>query len=134
MHEIWGTNTSVHTGNFTQDYTLLSAKDPENGPKYAATGMAGSMLSNRISTFFNLTGPSASVDTACSSSLVALDMGCRSIRLGDSKIVCWAPFRHVCHSSLNYGSTFMLGYRCWLQYPAYCGLFHESFKAGISLS
>ncbi|KAI4602242.1 polyketide synthase [Pestalotiopsis sp. 9143b] len=37
MGEIWGTDTSVHTGNFTQDYTLLSAKDPEKGPKYAAT-------------------------------------------------------------------------------------------------
>jgi acyl transferase domain-containing protein len=93
MEEIWGTDTSVHTGCFTADYTLLSAKDPERGPKYAATGMADSMLSNRISTFFNLTGPSVSVDTACSSSLVALDMGCRSIRLGDSSMVsqCFNP-------------------------------------------
>ncbi|KAI0904706.1 putative polyketide synthase [Ustulina deusta] len=61
LEQIWGTDTSVHTGCFTADYTLLSAKDPERGPKYAATGMADSMLSNRISTFFNLTGPSGIV-------------------------------------------------------------------------
>ncbi|KAI0378120.1 putative polyketide synthase [Hypomontagnella monticulosa] len=107
--EVWGTNTSVHTGYFTADYTLLSAKDPENGPKYAATGMAGSMLSNRISTFFNLTGPSVSVDTACSSSLVALDMGCRSIRLGDSSMGIVAGC-NILHTADYFMSLSKLGF------------------------
>ncbi|KAI0190176.1 putative polyketide synthase, partial [Xylaria flabelliformis] len=86
MDSISGSRTSVYTGFFTADYMLASAKDPENGPKYSSTGMAGSMLSNRISTFFNLTGASASVDTACSSSLVALDMACQSINRGESSM------------------------------------------------
>lgn len=87
MEQISGSDTSVHTGYFTADYMLASGKDPENGPKYSSTGMAGSMLSNRISTFFNLTGPSVSIDTACSSSLVALDLACKSLSQGDSSMV-----------------------------------------------
>ncbi|OTA97786.1 hypothetical protein M434DRAFT_26522 [Hypoxylon sp. CO27-5] len=83
---ISGSDTSVYTGCFTADYTLNSAKDPDKLPKYAATGLAGSMLSNRISTFFGLTGPSLTVDTACSSSLVALDLACQSIIDGRSKM------------------------------------------------
>ncbi|KAI1464031.1 putative polyketide synthase [Daldinia caldariorum] len=83
---IKGSDTSVHTGCFTADYALNGARDPDNLPKYAATGMAGSMLSNRISTYFDLTGPSITVDTACSSSLVALDLACQSILDGRSKM------------------------------------------------
>ncbi|KAI0138627.1 putative polyketide synthase [Hypoxylon sp. NC0597] len=86
MEIISGSDTSVYTGCFTADYTLNSAKDPDTLPKYAATGLAGSMLSNRISTFFGLTGPSLTVDTACSSSLVALDLACQSIVDGRSKM------------------------------------------------
>ncbi|KAK4236508.1 lovastatin diketide synthase LovF [Achaetomium macrosporum] len=86
LSSISGTGTSVYTGCFTADYTLATAKDPENAPRYSATGMAQSMLSNRISAFFNLHGPSVTIDTACSSSLVALDMACRSIRQGESSM------------------------------------------------
>ncbi|KAI1759001.1 putative polyketide synthase [Hypoxylon sp. FL1150] len=86
LDTIDGSDTSVHTGCFTADYSLTIAKDPEYLPKYAATGAAGSMLSNRISTFFGLTGPSITVDTACSSSLVALDLACQAIKDGRSKM------------------------------------------------
>ncbi|KAI1772031.1 putative polyketide synthase [Hypoxylon cercidicola] len=86
LHKISGSDTCVYTGCFSADYMLCCGKDPENQPKYAATGVAASMLSNRISTFFNLTGPSITVDTACSSSLVALDLACRSISQGESSM------------------------------------------------
>lgn len=46
--------------------------DSENIPTYAATGSARSILSNRISYFFNWHGPSMTIDTACSSSLIAV--------------------------------------------------------------
>lgn len=85
--QISGSDTAVFTGYFTADYQQLAGKDPELMPTYAATGFAGSMLSNRISTFFNLTGPSVTIDTACSSSLVALDMACQSLRRGESSLV-----------------------------------------------
>ena len=44
------------------------------------------MMSNRISHFFDLRGPSMTIDTACSTALVALHMACQSLRSGESKI------------------------------------------------
>lgn len=87
LAQIRGTDTSVHTGCFTFDYAWAITKDPEYMPKYSAPGGAVSFLSNRLSAFFDLTGPSVTVDTACSSSLVALDQACRCIRQGESSMV-----------------------------------------------
>ena len=75
-----GSNTSVHTGCFTDDYKLQLLKDPDQIPKYAATGASLAMLANRLSWFFNLTGPSMNIDSACSSSGIALDHGCQLLR------------------------------------------------------
>ena len=44
------------------------------------------MMSNRISHFFDLNGPSMTIDTACSTALVALHMACQSLRSGESKM------------------------------------------------
>lgn len=46
-------------------------------------GVARSMVSNRISYFFDWHGPSLTVDTACSSSLVALHQAVQSLRSGE---------------------------------------------------
>ena len=48
-------------------------------------GCADSLLANRISYFFNLSGPSFTVDTACSSGLTALHVACQSIWAGEVK-------------------------------------------------
>ncbi|VXD25132.1 amino acid adenylation domain-containing protein [Planktothrix paucivesiculata] len=40
-------------------------------------------LPNRISYFFNFTGPSMAIDTSCSSSLTAVHLACESIRRGE---------------------------------------------------
>ncbi|KAM3083977.1 hypothetical protein ACMFMG_001916 [Clarireedia jacksonii] len=79
MDTLLGSNTSVHTGCFTADYLMLAAKDPEMMSKYTAPGIASTMLSNRISWFFDLKGASVTLDTACSSSMVALDMACQGL-------------------------------------------------------
>ncbi|KAF2728787.1 reducing type I polyketide synthase [Polyplosphaeria fusca] len=74
-----GSKTSVHIGCFTGDYNLVQCKDPESMPTYHATGNSGAILSNRISWFFDLKGPSVTMDTACSSSMVALDQACQAL-------------------------------------------------------
>ncbi len=40
-------------------------------------------IANRISHFFNFTGPSLSINTACSSSLYAIHFACQSLKQGD---------------------------------------------------
>ena len=45
------------------------------------------MLANRLSWFFDLTGPSLNIDTACSSSLMALHVACQALRNRESSMV-----------------------------------------------
>lgn len=44
------------------------------------------MISNRLSHFFDLRGPSMTVETACSSSLVAIHQACESLRSGQAEM------------------------------------------------
>jgi acyl transferase domain-containing protein len=74
-------------GSFITDFKLLSWKDAQQIPRHGATGDAGAILSNRLSWFFDLKGPSVTIDTACSSGMVALDMSCAGLWAGDSSIV-----------------------------------------------
>ena len=65
----------------------MLAADQENLPLYFGVGTGTAMLSNRVSWFYDLKGPSISLDTACSSALVALHLGCQNLRTKESKIV-----------------------------------------------
>ncbi|KAF2264111.1 ketoacyl-synt-domain-containing protein [Lojkania enalia] len=78
--------TSVHTGSFAHDYMIQTTRDVEQFPTYAGYGLGAAMLANRISWFYNLTGPSIAVDSACSSSAMALDMSCQSLRTRSSNM------------------------------------------------
>lgn len=85
LDQMNGSRTSVHVGIMTADFADLQLRDTETLPTYHATGTARSILSNRISYFFNLKGPSVTVDTACSSSLVALHQAVQGLRSGDAQ-------------------------------------------------
>lgn len=61
--------------------------DRDNLPLYLGTGTGLAIMSNRISWFYDMKGPSVSVDTACSSSMVALHLGCQSLRTGEVTMV-----------------------------------------------
>ncbi|WP_218007694.1 polyketide synthase, partial [Nocardia vinacea] len=50
---------------------------------YSATGTHRAMIANRVSHFFDFTGPSLVLDSAQSSSLVAVHLACESIRRGE---------------------------------------------------
>ncbi|KAI1085557.1 polyketide synthase [Whalleya microplaca] len=76
-----GTQTGVYVGCFSKDYSGMIEKDLDVPLMYAATGTVVSMLSSRVSWFFDFKGPSITIDTACSSSLVAVHQACMSLKL-----------------------------------------------------
>lgn len=94
METVFGSNTSSYVGCFTKDYSDMLSRDVENGAMYHATGNGSAILSNRLSWFYDLKGPSLSLDTACSSSLVALHLACQSLRTGESSMVR-APYLNI---------------------------------------
>jgi acyl transferase domain-containing protein len=80
------TSTAVYVGVMCDDYNDVIYNDSESIPKYAATGSARSILSNRVSYFFNWTGPSMTIDTACSSSLVGVHQAVQVLRSRESRV------------------------------------------------
>ncbi|RAR00984.1 polyketide synthase PksG [Stemphylium lycopersici] len=84
--------TSVYCASFSRDGETITGRDFSAQSRYHATANGSSMLSNRISHFFDLAGPSLTVDTACSSGLYALHLGAQSIVTGESamSLVCGA--------------------------------------------
>ncbi|WZH45859.1 hybrid pks-nrps protein [Fusarium acuminatum] len=88
MEDLKGSDTAVYVGSMTGDYHELLMRDPQDMPKYMATGTARSILSNRISYLFDWRGPSMTIDTACSSSLVAVYDAVMALRNGVSRIAC----------------------------------------------
>ncbi|KAI1299034.1 hypothetical protein F5Y03DRAFT_254380 [Xylaria venustula] len=85
-----GSKTSVFAGSVGSNYSIFFDADEEVNPTYRGTGTGSPLLSNRISWFFDLRGPSMSVETACSSSMVALHLACQSLRSREStmSLVC----------------------------------------------
>ncbi|WP_459480611.1 amino acid adenylation domain-containing protein [Clostridium saccharoperbutylacetonicum] len=66
------------------------------------------IIPNRISHYFNFTGPSIAIDTACSSSLTAIHYACNSIKLNECNIAIAGgvnlilhPRQHVRLANLN---------------------------------
>lgn len=86
LQAVSGTNTSCYVGTFTTDYREMLLRDPESMPLYSMSGSGSEMISNRISWFYDLRGPSITVNSACSSSLVALHQGCQSLQTGEASM------------------------------------------------
>ncbi|KAK7921531.1 Beta-ketoacyl synthase [Apiospora marii] len=108
MEELSGSPTGVYVGVMCHDFSQITHHDLDNIPKYAATGTALSILSNRISYFFNWKGPSMTIDTACSSSLVAVHQAVQLLRSGQSRHavaagsnLIFAPTNYIAESNVN---------------------------------
>jgi len=86
IEAVAGTETGCFVGSFTSDYREMLFRDIETAPRYAGTGAGSELLSNRLSWFYDLRGPSMTLGTACSSSLVAVHQACQSLRNGESKM------------------------------------------------
>ncbi|KAJ6080912.1 hypothetical protein N7499_005786 [Penicillium canescens] len=108
MEGLQGSNTAVYVGLMTNDYADMLGRDVQNFPTYFASGTARSILSNRISYFFDWRGPSMTIDTACSSSLIALHQAVQSLRSGESNVAIAAgtnillgPEQYIAESKLK---------------------------------
>jgi zearalenone synthase (highly reducing iterative type I polyketide synthase) len=84
LQQISGTQTACYIGSGPSDYRGSVERDFLHNPKYHLLGTGDEMISNRISHFFDIHGPSATVQTACSSSLMATHLACQSLRSGES--------------------------------------------------
>ena len=81
-----GQPVGVFAGASTLDYGQLLLQGPEVVGTYTTTGLASTMVANRVSYLLNLQGPSLTVDTACSSSLIAVHLACQSLWSGESSL------------------------------------------------
>jgi acyl transferase domain-containing protein len=86
MQQLRGSATAVFVGVMFLDYQSVSVRGLESLPQYHATGVAMSILANRVSYFYDWKGPSVAVDTACSSSLVALHHAVQTLRSGEAEM------------------------------------------------
>lgn len=77
-----GANVGAFVGASTTDWSDLRQQDQDGVDRYAMTGGALSILSNRLGNVFDLRGPALTVDTACSSAMVALHEACEAMRHG----------------------------------------------------
>ncbi|MCJ1312675.1 Reducing polyketide synthase rads1 [Agyrium rufum] len=86
LQKVAGTQTSCFMGSSMSDYREAVARDFGHAPKYHLLGTSEEMVSNRISHFLDIHGPSATVQTACSSSHVATHLACQSLHSGEANM------------------------------------------------
>ncbi|MBP1158333.1 type I polyketide synthase [Rhodococcus sp. PvR099] len=84
-HSLKGTAAGVFVGAMYHDYAVHVAGEGR-AEGFRSSGLAGSVLSGRVSYFYGFEGPALTVDTACSSSLVALDLGVQALRRGQCSL------------------------------------------------
>lgn len=86
MEKMQGSDTAVYVGLMCEEYSNIVAGDVDQLPTYTATATGRSIMSNRISYFFDWHGPCMTIDTACSSSLIAVHQAVETLRNGTSRV------------------------------------------------
>ncbi|KAJ6023925.1 Acyl transferase/acyl hydrolase/lysophospholipase [Penicillium herquei] len=76
VESLGGKRIGCLVGASAVDYHDMTCRDPEDRTESPTMGTGRALLSNRISHYLNVHGPSMTIDTACSSTLIALDMAC----------------------------------------------------------
>lgn len=80
-----GGNVGVFVGATFSDYHLYGVEEQLKGNMIALSG-SNSSIANRVSYYFDFTGPSIAIDTMCSSSLTAIHLACNSIYQNECKM------------------------------------------------
>ncbi len=102
--------TGVFVGASGSDYSRLLDKTNTPIEAHFGTGSALALLPNRISYFFDFSGPSLLIDTACSSSLVAVHKAVQSLHLGECNQALVSGINIISHpgNSIAYYKAGML--------------------------
>ncbi|MCB0207829.1 MAG: SDR family NAD(P)-dependent oxidoreductase, partial [Anaerolineae bacterium] len=98
---IRSSNTGMYVGVCSHDYLQEMSRRGKKIQAHDGTGNAATMLANRPSFYFNLTGPSLALDTACSSSLYALHVACQALKGGECEMA-FAAGANLLLSSTHY--------------------------------
>jgi polyketide synthase PksN len=86
VRSLSGSKTGLFVGVASSDYREVLHQANIDINAYMPTGLAHSVLANRISYLLDFHGPSEPIDTACSSSLIAIHRAVRSIQDGDCEM------------------------------------------------
>ena len=98
---LFGTDAGVFVGISSNDYANNINDSSNSYDINNVIGNSHAVASNRISYFYNFTGPSVSVDTACSSSLVALHYACMSLKNDDCDIAVVAGANAILNDDIT---------------------------------
>ncbi|GAM27561.1 hypothetical protein SAMD00019534_107370 [Acytostelium subglobosum LB1] len=106
--QLKGTTTGVFIGSSSSDYQRTMGQSEIN--QFTTQGCNSSFLSNRLSYFLDIAGPSMTVNTACSSSLVAIHLGANSIWRDECRMAIVGGVNIVSSplQSLDYGKAGLL--------------------------
>lgn len=93
-----GSRTGVYMGVCHWDYAELLEKHLAHVDAYMPTGIAFSIIANRISHFFDFQGPSITNDTACAASMTSVYEAVRALQSGECELalaggvnMIWSP-------------------------------------------
>ncbi len=103
--QLAGRKVGVYAGAMWSQYQLYGVDSANAGSSYAS-------IANRVSYWFNFTGPSIGLDTMCSSSLTTVHLACESLRRGETELaiaggvnVTVHPNKYMFLSKTGFAST-----------------------------
>ena len=99
--DLKGQKVGVFVGCGSADYSFIYDSS-ENLDPYYGSGNSNSIIANRISYFYDFTGPSMAIDTACSSSLSALNIAKLSLLQGECDLALVGGVNMLLNDNLNY--------------------------------
>ncbi|MYM28266.1 SDR family oxidoreductase [Duganella sp. CY15W] len=100
-----GRKIGVYAGAMWGQYQLYGVETANAGSSYSS-------IANRVSYYFNFTGPSIGLDTMCSSSLTTVHLACESLKRGETELaiaggvnITTHPNKYLFLSKTGFAST-----------------------------
>ncbi|MFC3909337.1 beta-ketoacyl synthase N-terminal-like domain-containing protein [Legionella dresdenensis] len=112
---------SVYIGAMNNDYQLNGLELSLEQSRPVLANSTSASIANRISSVFNLTGPSLCLDTMCSSSLTAVYLACQSLRQGQVDLALVGGVNLITHDYKYYE----LLHRNMLSQQGHCAAFGD---------